>query len=59
MDRHNEAGLMKACLSEGCGIGTARIHIDGQAATTRGNAVNPLDILNANGIRTTTIAIPS
>ncbi len=50
-----EAGLMKAYLTEKCGIDPARIYIDEAAMTTGENAVNTFEILRENGIRTVTI----
>ena len=52
---HTEAGLMKAYLSECCGIEASRIYTDEKAMTTAENAANTLEILKANKIRTMTI----
>ena len=52
---HTEAGLMRDYLAEHCEIDPSRIFIDEKATTTAENAVNTLEILRANGIRTMTI----
>ena len=54
-DRHTEAGLMKAYLVETCGLDASRIFIDEKAMTTAENAVNTLEILRQNGVRSMTI----
>ena len=54
-DGHTEAGLMKAYLTENCGIDAKRIFIDERAMTTVENALNTFDILDANGIESMTI----
>jgi hypothetical protein len=54
-DGHTEAGLMKAYLTEKCGIDPARIYIDEAAMTTQENAVNTFRILQENGVKTMTI----
>ena len=50
-----EAGLMKAYLTQTCGIAPERIFIDERAQTTAENAVNTLAILRQNGIETMTL----
>ena len=57
--KHTEAGLMKAYLTEECGIEASRIYTDEQAMTTQENAVNTLKILQANGVRSMTIVTSS
>ena len=57
--KHTEAGLMKAYLTEKCGIDPARIFIDEQALTTQDNAVNCFEILRAQKVRTMTIVTSS
>ena len=52
---HTEAGLMKAYLSEQCGIAPERIWTDERARTTVDNAVNTFAILREQGIETMTI----
>ena len=54
-DGNTEAGLMKAYLTERCGIDEARIFIDEDAMTTQENAVNTFRILQENKVRTMTI----
>ncbi len=54
-DGRTEAGLMKAYLSEECGIDPARIHTDEEAMTTLENAVNTFAILRKNSVNTMTI----
>ena len=53
--KHTEAGLMKAYLTEICGIDASRIYTDERAMTTQENAVNTLQILQAQKVRTMTI----
>ena len=53
--RHTEAGLMRDCLSQACGIDAARIFVDERAMTTLDNAVNTFAILEAQGVETYTI----
>ena len=53
--QHTEAGLMKAYLTEVCGIAEDRIFTDEQALSTSENAINTLAILKAQGIQTMTI----
>lgn len=52
---NTEAGLMKAYLTEVCGIEPARIFIDERAMTTQENAVNSLRIMQENGVHSMTI----
>ena len=52
---HTEAGMMKAYLTEQCGIDAGRIFIDERARTTVDNAVNTFNILREHGIGTFTI----
>ena len=52
---HTEAGMMKAYLTEQCGIDADRIFIDERARTTVDNAVNTYNILREHGIGTYTI----
>lgn len=54
-EQHTEAGLMKAYLTEVCGISADRILTDDQAMTTAENAINTFDILKAQGLQTMTI----
>lgn len=55
LDGHTEAGLMKAYLTESCGIDAGRIFIDERAMTTVENAINTFGMLEANGVKTITI----
>lgn len=57
--KHTEAGLMKAYLSEQCGIQADRIFIDERAMTTEENARNTLAILQKQEIETMTIVTSS
>ena len=57
--KHTEAGLMKAYLTERCGIDPDRIFIDEQAMTTQENAVNCFEILRTQKVRTMTIVTSS
>ena len=50
-----EAGVMKAYLSETCGIDPDRIFTDERAMTTLGNAVNTYVILREQGIESYTL----
>ena len=54
-DRHTEAGMMKAYLTEKRGISPDRIIIDESAMTTADNARNTLAILMEQGVETITI----
>ena len=54
-DRHTEAGLMKAYLTEVCGIVPERIITDERAMNTEENAVNTFAILQEQGVETMTI----
>ena len=54
-DAHTEAGMMKAYLTEQCGIDAARIFTDERALTTVGNAVNTYVILREQGIGSITL----
>ena len=56
---HTEAGLMKAYLSDECGIDPARILTDEAARTTQDNAVNTMKILESRGIHSMTIVTSS
>lgn len=58
-DRHTEAGMMKAYLTEVCGIDPARVFIDENAMTTLENAVNTFAILRAQGVETMTVVTSS
>ena len=58
-EKHTEAGLMKAYLTEHCGIEETRIYTDERALTTQENAVNTLKILQENGVRSMTIVTSS
>lgn len=58
-NKHTEAGLMKAYLTERCGIDPARIFIDEQAMTTQENAVNCFEILRTQKANTMTIVTSS
>ena len=52
---NTEAGLMKAYLTENCGIDDARIFTDEQAMTTAENAMNTFSILEENNLHTMTL----
>lgn len=54
-EKHTEAGMMKAYLSEECGIAPERILTDEKARTTLENAVNTMAILQEQHIETITI----
>ena len=54
-EQHTEAGMMKAYLTEECGIDPDRIFTDERAMTTAENAINTLAILQKQGIETMTI----
>ena len=58
-EKHTEAGLMKAYLSEVCGIAPERIFTDEKAMTTAENALNTFVILKEQGIKTMTIVTSS
>ena len=58
-DRNTEAGLMKAYLTERCGVEAAGIYIDEEAMTTQENAVNTFRILQEKGVKTMTIVTSS
>ncbi len=57
--KHTEAGLMKAYLTENCGIDASRIYTDEKALTTVDNAFYTLEILQKHGIRNMTIVTSS
>ena len=57
--KHTEAGLMKAYLTEKCGIDAARIYTDEKALTTVDNAIFTFEILEKQGIRNMTIVTSS
>lgn len=57
--KHTEAGLMKAYLSEQCGIDASRIFTDERAQNTVENAKNTFAILREQGIETITIITSS
>ena len=52
---HTEAGLMKAYLSDVCGIDPERILTEEKSMDTAENAVNTMPILREQGIETITI----
>lgn len=54
-DRHTEAGLMKAYLTDVCGIAPERIFTDEKAMSTEENALNTFAILQEQGVETITI----
>jgi len=56
---HTEAGMMRDYLVEKCGIDPSRIYIDERAMSTLENAVNTLEILMREGVRTMTIVTSS
>ena len=58
-EAHTESGMMKAYLSEACGIDPDRIFIDERALTTVGNAVNTYVILREQGVESMTIVSSS
>lgn len=53
--KHTEAGLMKAYLTEKCGIDASRIVIDEKARSTLQNAENTFKIMQALGVQTYTL----
>ena len=57
--KHTEAGLMKAYLTDRCGIDASRIFIDEKALTTVDNAIYTLEILEKLGIRNMIIVTSS
>lgn len=54
-EKHTEAGLMKAYLTETCGLEASRILTDEKAMTTAENALNTFGMLRDRGIQTMTI----
>lgn len=52
---HTEAGLMKAYLTEKCGLDAGRIYTDEKATTTVENAVNTMRILREQQVETITL----
>ena len=52
---NTEAGMMRAYLTETCGIDPTRIHIDETSQDTAQNAANTLAILRNQGVQTFTI----
>ena len=54
-EKHTEAGMMKAYLSEQCGIDADRIFIDERAMTTDQNMLYSMEILQAQQIETVTV----
>lgn len=56
---HTEAGLMKAYLTDACGIAGERIFIDERAMTTADNAVNSYAIMQEQGVKSMTIVTSS
>ena len=54
-EKHTEAGMMKAYLTEECGIDGSRVFIDERAMTTAENAVNTMEILRENSVHTMTV----
>ena len=56
---HTEAGLMKAYLTEKCGIAPERIFTDEDAMTTAENALNTFAILREQQIETITVITSS
>ena len=56
---HTEAGLMRAYLSEICGIEAGRILVDERAMTTLENAINTFAILREAGVTTFTVVTSS
>ena len=56
---HTEAGLMKAYLTDACGIAGERIFIDERAMTTADNAVNSYVIMQEHGVTSMTIVTSS
>ena len=57
--QHTEAGMMRAYLTQKCGIDGDRIHIDERAMTTLENAVNTFAILEREGVGTMIIVTSS
>ena len=58
-EKQTEAGLMKAYLTENCGIDASRIYTDEKALTTVDNAIYTLEILQKHNIRNMTIVTSS
>ena len=58
-DGHTEAGLMKAYLTDVCGIDSSRIYIDENAMNTVDNAVNTFAILKDMDVASMTIITSS
>ena len=58
-EKHTEAGMMKAYLSENCSIDGNRIFTDERAMTTAENAINTFAILKKQKIETMTIVTSS
>ena len=56
---HTEAGLMKAYLSQVCGIGEERIFTEEKAVSTAENALNTFELLRARGIEEITLVTSS
>ena len=54
-EKHTEAGLMKAYLTEECGIDASRIYTDEEALTTVKNVHKTFEILEKQGVKTMTI----
>lgn len=54
-NKHTEAGLMKAYLSEKCGIDAGRIFIDEKARSTVENAENTFEMMRQRGVASYTI----
>jgi hypothetical protein len=54
-EKNTEAGLMKAYLTENCGIDASRIYTDEEALTTVKNVHKTFEILEAQDVRTMTI----
>ncbi len=52
---HTEAGLMRAYLTEQCGVDDARIFTDESAMNTVDNALNTFAILEREGVHTMTV----
>ncbi len=57
--KHTEAGLMKAYLTEACGIDASRIYTDEKALTTVDNAIYTFEILEKHDMRNMTIVTSS
>ena len=58
-EKRTEAGLMRAYLTERCGVDPDRIFIDERAVTTQENAFNTFDIMREQKVRSMTLITSS